>query len=687
MFVVSCNWILEILNKNLGIEKILKALDTLGFEVKEVKSFENDYLITIEVKANRPDMLSHFGVARELASFFDIELEEPVFVFKQNVEKNDSFSVKIDTNLCECYNAFVIEDIDNTIQIPEYIQNRLKLFGIESINPVVDISNYITLEYGQPTHIYDKDKFLENSLKVCENNNACTFTDLSNKNLKLQNGDIVIKNNNEIVCLAGIIGSKIAETNKNTKNIIIESAIFNKIPVRLTSKRLKISTLASFRFERGVDAGNSLNILNLIAQKIINLCGGKLVCKFIYKINKIFDKNLNLRVSRTNDILGTNLKINQILECLGKYKFECKKKDENNILVKIPSFRLDMEREIDLIEEVARGIGYDIIEPLNPKTSLIYRPNKLYEKFDILRNILMGFGFNESINYSFIPSEVCNIIDNLNKNNCIILQNPLSNLYDLMRPNLIYSLLYSLSYNYSIGNYDSSFFEIGRTYELDKNAETFAQETDSLGFIISGNKINSGFGINKAIKYDFYDLNSYLNSIFDYFDQKNIKFNQKNVSYMNNYYDLIFENKNLGFIGEINKSKFIKILPNLKLIKDKIFYCEIKINKIKENKKILKFESKFPSIIRQYNFICPKNIFSIEIVNYIKSKSKLINKVSIKDIYKDNKMNINEHSLLFEIEYRLSERTINSEEIELIENDLSTSLLKKFGMKIKEKVV
>jgi len=692
MFVVSYNWILEILNKNFEFEEILKALDTLGFEVKETESVKNyfvsgeDYLITIEVKANRPDMLSHFGVARELASFFDINLEEPVFDFYQDFNniQEKKLEVKINTNLCENYNAFYIENINNTVQTPDYIKNRLKLFGIESINPVVDISNYVTLEYGQPTHVYDRDKFSENSLEICENNNTCDFKDLSNKNLKLQNGDIIIKNNNKIVCLAGIIGSEITETDKNTKNIIIESAVFNKIPIRVAAKRLKISTLASFRFERGVDSENSLNILNLIAKKIIDLCGGRLVYKFIYKLNKNIDKKLNLRANRVNNILGTSLKINQISESLEKYKFVCDKKDDNNILVKIPSFRLDIEREIDLIEEVARSIGYDMIEPKSPKINLIYRPNKLYEKFDILRNILIGFGFNEVINYSFIPSEICNIINNLDKNNCIILQNPISNLYDLMRPNLIYSLLYSLSYNYSIGNYNNSFFEIGKIYELDKNSETFAQETDCLGFTISGNKIESGFGINKPIKYDFYDLNSYLNVIFDYFNQKNIKFIQKNISYMNNYYDLIFENKNLGFIGEINKSKFVKILPNLKLIKDKIFYCEIKINKLKDSKKVLKFESKFPAIIRQYNFICPKNIFSNEIINYIKIKNKLINKISIKDIYEDNNMSINEHSLLFEIEYRSPERTINSDEIELIENNLLNNLSEKFSIKIKK---
>ena len=681
MFAVSYKWLIEILKNKIPFGDILKAFDTQGFEVKSVDDVEDDHIITIEVKANRPDMLSHFGVARELASFFEIELNEPTFDLEIGDYDENKFKIDLDKNICDCYNSICIDGIDNNVETPEYIKKRLQLFGMESINPVVDISNYVTLEFGQPSHVYDRDKLSGNCLNICRNEKKEKFLDLSGKTLDLNPEDIVIKDSSKNVCVAGIIGSMDSETEFGTKNIVIESAVFDKIQVRMSAKRLKISTLASFRFERGVDSENSYNVLLLIAKRILDLCGGKIVHKFVYKSDVKTANKINLRVNRTNDVLGTSIDIDKISDCLKKYKFNCEILDSNNIEVKIPSFRLDIEKEIDLIEEVARSFGYDNISEKNLNNALVYRPNALYESFDVVRNMMIGFGFNEVINYSFVPESLCEIVE-ADKEKCVFLQNPLSNFYNLMRPTLLYSLLYSLTYNYSIGNFNLSLFEIGRIYNFDKNSETLSRENDRLGFIFSGDRIESGFGLVKPIKYDFYDLISYIKNLFVKFNQE-FEFDLRKVSFMQNSYDIVSNGKIIGFLGEVVKSKFNKILPNIKLVKDKVFYCEIDLEKIQISKKVLKFESKFPSVVRQYNLICPKNLCSKDILEFIKSYDKSINEVLIKDVYEDSNMDNNEHSLLFEIKYRLADRTMSSDEIENIERGMLDEIFKKFKSRVK----
>ena len=682
MFAVSYKWIIEILSENISFNTILEVLNLQGFEVKSVENLDDgDHIITIEVKANRPDMLSHFGVAREIASFLDIDLKEPYSIKNNNIE-SDNFKIEIDKSVCDCYYCIGIDGVDNSIETPEYIKHRLKIFGLEPINIVVDISNYAILEYGQPTHIYDRDKINGNCLNICKNEKSEKFISLSDKEISIEPDDIVIKDSEKTICMAGIIGSSDDAVNKNTKRIVIESACFSQIPIRVASKRTKTSTLASFRFERGVDPKNSYNVLSIISKKITDLCGGHLVHFFKYESDNLLQKNINLRVNRVNDILGTSISINEISKCLDKYSFKCQIVDENNISVSIPSFRLDVNREIDLIEEVARSYGYDNINPANLLSYSVYRPNQLHDNIDIIKSLLIGFGFNEVINYSFIPDAICDIC-NIDKSQCVVLQNPLSNLYNLMRPNMLFSLLSSFVYNYSIGNLDVSLFEIGKIYKNSKESENLSSEINSLGFIFSGNKIESGFGIVKSIKYDFYDLVSYLKSIFDKFNM-NLNFELKPVSYLENCYQIMSNNQKIGYLGTIIKSQFTKILPNIKLVKNEIFYCELNLEKIELTKKVLKFESIFPSIIRQYNFMCSKKLSFIDVFNYINNFDDSVNEVLVKDVYEDSKMNPEEHSVLIEIKYRLESRTLSAEEIEKLERNLLENLSSKFGMKIKE---
>lgn len=681
MFAVSLNWLCEILKTKISLDDMMSAFNIQGFEVKSIDQVGDDYLITIEVKANRSDMLSHYGVAREVASFMNIEFEN----FSSNLEFNNldeskKVDVNVDESVCDYFCIIRIDGIDNSVKTPDYIRKRLDFFGINSINAVVDISNYIAIEMGQPTHAYDFDKIHGRCLSVCHNAKDQKFTTLAGTSVDLKQGDILICDDKKPLCVAGIIGSSNSEVDEKSKSIVIESAVFSKVPVRVTSRRLKISSLASFRFERGVDPMSSFTINKIFAERILEVCGGRITYHFEHSTRKMQEKIIDLRVSRVNLLLGTNLNLDTISKCLDKYCFKCEKKQNDILSVKIPSFRLDIEREVDLIEEVARSVGYDNIAPSNMNVIANYRPNHVYERFDVIRNILNGFGFNEVINYAFIPGEICKIMS-LNSEDCVFLQNPLSNMYDLMRTSLLYSLLYSLSYNYSVGNCNLALYEIGRTYKKDNSSATLSREENIASFIISGNRIDSGFGISKNVKFDFYDMTSYLKSIFSIFNM-NYDFEKFDCDYLESSYNIMSRGRKIGFIGKVVKSKFLKLLPNLKLIKDNIFYCEINIDKIEEKNKLQKFESKFPSVVRMYNLICNKNISVKDVKKMIFDCGKEIYSVNIKDVYK-NGIDHEHQALLFEICFWLSERTLKIEEVESLESKILEKLDSLYGIKIK----
>lgn len=681
MFAVSLNWLCEILKTKISLDDMMSAFNIQGFEVKSIDQISDDYLITIEVKANRSDMLSHYGVAREIASFMNIKFEN--FKSKLELESVDvskKVEVHVNENVCDYFCIIRIDGVDNSVRTPDYIKKRLEFFGINSINAVVDISNYIAIEMGQPTHAYDFNKIHGNCLHVCENKKDQKFTTLAGTSVDLKQGDILVCDDQKPLCVAGIIGSSNSEVDEQSKSIVIESAVFSKVPVRVASRRLKISSLASFRFERGVDPLNSFNINKIFAERILDICGGRITYHFEHSSKVVKEKNIDLRINRVNSILGTNLNTDTISNCLEKYCFKCEKKVDNVLSVKIPSFRLDIEREVDLIEEVARSIGYDNIAPSNMNVMANYRPNHVYERFDVIRNTLNGFGFNEVINYAFIPGEVCKIM-NLKSEDCIFLQNPLSNLYDLMRTNLLYSLLYSLSYNYSIGNCNLSLYEIGRAYKRVDSSETLSSEENLASFVISGNRIDSGFGVGKNIKFDFYDMTSYLRGILSSFNME-YDFEKLDCDYLENSYSIMSKKGCIGFVGKVVKNKFLKLLPNLKLIKDNIFYCEINIDKIEEKNKLQKFESKFPSVVRMYNLICSKNISVKKIEDAISECGKEVYSIKVKDVYK-NGIDSAHQAILFEICFWLSERTLKIEEIENLESKILSKLESLYKIKIK----
>lgn len=690
MFKFSLNWLRDYCGKNIEYNEIMRKLKIQGFEFEGKQEINGDIVTAIEVKANRPDMLSHIGIAREIKAFDGEEI--PKISQEKFETDNKQFPVKIevDDSVCKRFCAIKISSVDVSKPTPKHISERLQALGINRVNVVVDIGNYFMLDVGQPLHAYDFDKLIEKKLRVHKAEKDVEITTFSGEISKIKKDDVVISDAEGIKCIAGIIGTNSAAVTEKTENIVLEAAVFDEKSVRLTSRRLKISTPSSFRFERGVNSNVTFDILVKCAKTIIEICGGKIETPaFDYCSQESSENILNLNINNANKLLGTHIDRENIKKYLEKYDFKCVANnlpDENSLKVCVPDYRLDVKSEVDLIEEVARIHGYDNIEPVMPTIATDYTENKIWSNMDIIRNVLIGFGFNETINYSFIPINTMNIFgiekgENLFSD--LTLQNPIANAYSLMRPTLAYSLLSCLAYNYSISNSDLALFELGRTYFKDKNFDTGVREVDTCGFIMSGVRIPRGFGIDKDIKYTYYDLLSYLKAVMDRFGQSfELKQNDYKFCEENSCYDIVLDGKAIGFIGELNKSKLSKV-QNVKLIKDKIFYCEFYLKYLTEQTKKIAFESKYPPVKRLYNLIQKRGITAKEVMDTIKSAASIVTRVAASDVYFDKSFAEDEYAVLYEVNYCSPDSTLTAEEIESTEKVFLQKLKEKFGIDLK----
>ncbi len=687
MFKFSLNWLRDYCGKDAKYEDIMSKLRSQGFEFDGNQKIEDDIVTAIEVKANRPDMLYHLGIAREIKAYDGEVIPE---IGKEKFETDNNkfpLKIRINSDVCKRFCAVKISGIDSSVQTPEHITRRLNALGINSVNAVVDIGNYIMLDMGQPIHAYDADKLAGSELNIYEAASDSKISTFAGETAEIKKGDIIISDSEGIKCVAGIIGTKDAAVSKSTKEVVLEAAVFDEIKVRLTSRRLKISTPSSFRLERGVNSEATFDVLIKCAKIVTEICGGKIEpIAFDNFLDKTPERFVKLSIKNCNKLIGTSLDKETIVKCLEKYNFRCETASEGSVKVRIPNYRLDVLREVDLIEEVARIYGYENIEPIMPTIMTSYNKNQVWDNIDVIRETLVGLGFCETINYSFIPADTMNVFgidENEDIYSNLILQNPIAGAYSLMRPMMTYSELNCLAYNYSINNSNLALFEIGRVYVKDKSFDTGVREIDTCGFIISGVRIPKGFGSEKDIKYNYYDLLNYLAIVMNRFGQSfelqknNYKFFEEGSGY-----NIISNGEKIGFIGEINKFRLNKI-PNLKLVKDKIFYCEFYIGKLSNKVKKIKFESKYPPIKRLYNLMQRRDVTAKEVETIISSSSDVIRDVIVKDIYSDENFKENEHAILYEINYCSKDHTLTSEEIEKIEKDFLEKLDSKFGVKFK----
>ena len=658
-------------------------LDLQGFEVASEEVCGDDAIVELEVKANRPDMLSHLGVLREYYVYKGYK-REPNIKSNVSIDNLKSLPIQVEVNTDDVGNLVLvcIKNIDNTKKTPDNIVKLLNNLGVASVNPIVDLSNFVMLELGQPIHIYDLDK-LNAKLEFTNSKLGEKITTLNGSQVDVPNGSIIINDKDGAVCLAGVIGTQKVEIDHNTKNIIIESANFDAVKLRIASQQTHISTLASYRYERGVDANITKLGACLCAQYIMDACGGELDSAYV-RFNNSEDNVKVVKVSNVNKLLGTKLNVNDIKKLLEDYYYRIEIIDDDTFKAICPSYRLDIEQEVDVIGDIAQMYGYHNIEPTMPNLSVEYQPNYNIINSDIIRNLMYSQNINECISYSFIHENAMKML-NISEGNelygDIRLINPLSNKFAVMRPNMLYSMLNTLIYNYSKEGTCDPIFEIGTVFKLDKSADTGYSQNSHLAVVLCGNKITKGFGVDKDVPYDFYDIKQILELIGqEYsFDIKLVKGENSAFAL---YAKVFINNVESGYIGIVD-SKILKNFENGKLVKDKIYYLEINIDNLTMGVTPLGKQSKYPSIIREYNLLVKDGIEYQSIANLIKEQSQFIIGIQVKDIYRGKGVDKGYTALLLEIEYNDYNETLTSQRVEDIEKSWLSKLQSKFGVTLK----
>lgn len=645
----------------------------------------NDVIFEIAVTPNRPDALSHIGVARDLSAIFNRELHLPKIVLKESKIKASEFaSVEIiDQKNCPRYSAKVVLNVQIK-ESPEWLKIRLAKIGLRPINNVVDVTNFILHELGQPLHAFDLDLLEGKKIVVKSTEQEKEFVTLDSKVRKLPRNTLMICDAKREVAIAGIMGGENSEINPSTKNILIESAYFNPSSIRRTSKALQLSTDSSYRFERGTDPSITKYAAERAAQLISELAGGEVADGIIDVYPEIIErKEITLRYSRVTKILGYEISKQKIHQILSRLGLALKDLDANSLLVSVPTFRPDIEREIDLIEEIARINGYDNI-PVVPKINITLERKVDQQKFeDDVRNIISSFGFNEMINNPLESEWEARLTGNP-----IFLANPQSAEMSCLRTSLFAGGLNSVKRNLNFGIRNMMLFEIGNVFEKKSESliNTFddISEKQNLILILSGKEEEKSWYSDEKY-FDFYSLKGYVNSFTHKISLDNqltdLYYSSENEIY-SYYFAKNFNNRLVGVGGKVKKD----VLNKFDINQD-VFVFEFDLSALKQITPDVKkyFEPlKFPKIIRDFAFVFDKSVQYLDVKNFILEKASLLLKnVELFDIFESESLGSDKKSMAFTLEYFDESRTLTEDEVEKDFNYLIGEISKKFNAKLR----
>ncbi len=637
-----------------------------------------DQVLILELTANRSDCLGMINVAREIAAILDttFKLAEPALKEDgPSIEELVEIKIK-DPDLCPRYAARVAVGLKINPS-PEWMQRRLKAAGVRPINNIVDITNYVMLEYNQPLHAFDLDQILNRQVIIRRAQNGEKLTTLDGIERQFTPDSLLITDSNGGLCVAGVMGGESSEVTGKTVNLLLEAAYFDPGSIRKTSKSLGMRTEASLRFERGIDPNNTLNALNRAAQLIEMLGCGKVARGFRDEYpNRIAPVTINTDSGRINSWLGTDLTREQISRYLTRVCFEVNTTGDNQMEVKVPTYRRDVTHMADLAEEVARLHGYGQIKMTIPESQQLGERTS-FQKLQLdCRRTLQGAGISEIMTYSFyskaVPEQLAlNQSDPLRK--MVELMMPLSEEQAVMRTGLAHGLLATIAFNANRRQTDLAFYEIGRVYLPSENI--LPDEPLYLGVGLTGRKNEMSWNQARD-EYDYYDLKGILELIWERFKLPQPQYIRSSRPYLHpgQGAEVLLEGKNIGYLGQAHP----EVLKRYDLAKE-VYLMELNLTALAEriNAEIT-FEPlpKFPAVQRDLALVLPQTVNADRIIAMIKEISgNLAERVELFDVYQGGQIGPDQRSMAFSITYRSKERTLNDSEV----NELQTKLLQKLN--------
>lgn len=672
----------------------------VGTPAAEYYNLESDWLIEIDITANRADALSHWGVARDLYAWlvqngYKTSLHRPncdAFAVDDN---NLPVKVTIENNeACKRYACVSITNCD-VKESPEWLQNKLRTIGLRPINNIVDITNYIMMAYGQPLHCFDADMVKGHHIVVKTMPEGTPFVTLDGEEHELGTHDLAICNEEEPMCIAGVFGGKGSGTYETTKNVVLESAYFHPTWIRKSARRHGLSTDASFRFERGIDPNGTIYALKQAAILCKELAGGKVSME----INDVYpapmsDFKVSLKYSYVNELIGKNIPVDTIKSIVTSLDMKIDGEAADGLELSVPPYRVDVQRPCDVVEDILRVYGYNNVEiPTQLKSSLVIKGDEdnKHKLENIVGEQLAGCGFNEILNNSLTKAAYYDSLNSYHADNLVRIMNPLSSDLNVMRETLLFGGLESIAYNANRKNPDLRFFEFGNVYHFSpdkKNAENPMQaykEETHLGLWVTGKRV-SGSWAHADEDSTFYELKAYTLNIFR---RIGVPFGSLQIKKSeNDIYSKALTITNRGGklfaeLGVISK----KLQKNFG-IDNPVYYADINWNAVTKSvrKNVVSFHeiSKYPAVSRDLALLLDKNVEFVEIERIAyQTEKKYLKSVELFDVYEGKNLPDGKKSYAVNFILQDESKTLNDKQIDAIMTKLIANLKKELKAELR----
>ena len=672
----------------------------VGQPAAEYYNLESDWLIEVDITANRADALSHWGVARDLYAWlvqngYETSLHRPdcsAFAVDNN---NLPIEVEIENNeACLRYACVSVKDCE-VKESPEWLKNKLRVIGLRPINNIVDITNYVMMAYGQPMHCFDADMVKGHKIVVRTQPEGTKFVTLDGVEHTLGTHDLSICNAEDPMCIAGIFGGKGSGTYETTRDVVLESAYFHPTWIRKSARRHGLSTDSSFRFERGVDPNATIYALKQAAILCKELAGGKVAMEICDVYPKpIENVKVRLEYGYVDNLIGKNLEHETIKNICKSLEMTITSEDSNGLDIEVPAYRVDVQRPCDVVEDILRIYGYNNIEiPTQLKSCLVIKgeEDKKHKLANIVGEQLVGSGFNEILNNSLTRGAY---YDNRNAwpaENSVKIMNPLSSDLSVMRQTLLFGGLESIEHNAKRKNGNLRFFEFGNVYHFDpekkndENPMAAYNEQYHLGLWLTGKRVEGSWA-HPDEDSSFYELEAYVENILS-----RIGLNQGATVRKKSQNDIFMagitvENrggKQLLEMGILSK----KVLKVADIDRD-VYYAELNwsalMKAVRKNEVLYSEISKYPAVSRDLALLVDEKVEFAEIEQIARqTEKKLLKSVELFDVYEGKNLPSGKKSYAVNFILQDETKTLNDKQIEAIMSKLTTNLKSKLGAELR----
>jgi phenylalanyl-tRNA synthetase beta chain len=682
--LISCGWLQDYVETRLSPDELRERLTMVGLAIDAVEQHESDAVLDVEVPSNRPDCLSHVGIAREVAVIERQQLRLPeVKSFRAAGRAADVTAVEIsDPDLCPRYTARLVRGVQIGPS-PDWLVKRLETIGQRPINNVADITNYVLHELGQPLHAFDFQKLAGPRIIVRRAAAGEKLKTLDGVERTLTKDMLVIADAERPVALAGIMGGEESEISAATTDVLIESAYFEPNSVRRTARQLGMDTEASRRFERGADIDGVLRAQERCVQLICEIAGGIASEDSLDVYPTPFvPRVLTLRPERVGELTSVSVERAEILRILSDLGFELVNDSSDKLTFKVPSWRVDVEQEEDLVEEVARHTGYDKIGSELPPSSASgeYQPSELKQR--LLRRAMNAFGFDEAINFSFAPKQ---------NEGQPELKNPIIEEAAFMRAQLLPGLLGSLRHNLNHGIRDVRLFEIGRVFEANPSRERMVrnvldhrkdlpEERLALALVASGGALAANMAQAER-DLDFFDVKGALETAVDWMGLNPVRFTEASVPDLRAGQAARIALSNGSEIGSIGR--LAETVAGSYKFRNPVYVMELDLDALLNGPaRVVQYASlpRYPSVVRDISLLLNRNIALDDVLRAVNDKHVAdFRGAKLVGTFEGGNIAWSQRSVTLRLEYRSDERTLRDEEVEERHAQLTSSLLETFS--------